>query len=149
MIFPYRRYTIDPIYSEETTLYRPAIPIQISTSSGQTNTTALLDTGSDATLLPRAVAETIGVTLNNTKTLSVVGIAGQKVIITPALITLTITQGEDSLTWSTTVGFIDSPNPDYEQAILGHLGCLQFFTVSFDSQIHEIEMVPNEKFPEL
>jgi hypothetical protein len=37
--------------------------------------------------------------------------------------------------------------PEDEVALLGYAGFLEFFRATFDSQIHELELAANNRFP--
>ncbi len=56
---------------------------------------------------------------------------------------LRIESGTESLAWKTTVGFVDFGSASDEVIILGHGGCLDFFTAIFDGEKAELELTPN------
>ena len=49
--------------------------------------------------------------------------------------------------WKTTVGFVEFGSASDEVIILGHGGCLDFFTATFDGENAELELVPNAFLP--
>jgi hypothetical protein len=104
---------------------------------------ALVDTGADETLLPLSLAELLGVELDREATSLATGISGDKLTIHYGDVELQIGAGNDEIKWRATVGFVDFGGPDQEVIILGHGGCLDFFTAIFNGELAELELVPN------
>ncbi len=60
---------------------------------------------------------------------------------------LHIESGREVIAWKTTVGFVDFGSASDEVIILGHGGCLDFFTATFDGEKAELELKPNALLP--
>jgi Aspartyl protease len=148
MIFPYREYvSILAGTSDFRLILRPVISIQISGPKSVGRWDALVDTGADETLLPLSLAEVLGVKLDEEVTSEASGISGDKLTIRYGDVELRIESGGESVTWRTTVGFVDFGQSDDEVIILGHGGCLDYFNANFDGARAELELPPNELLP--
>ena len=145
MNFRYVRYaTPDGGY-----IYRPVLPVDLAGPDGEVDFYALLDTGSDDTLIPRFVANELGLTIDDTNVTQVTGIAGGLVPIASAEVELRISDGTESVTWHSRVGIIGDDNDDADYVILGHTACLEFFIATFDGDRRALELYPASTFPGL
>lgn len=148
MRFHYKRFWIKQ--SEEKpwiVISRPIVPILISGPSGSARLPALVDTGSDETLLPYSVAETLGIKISNATKAEVMGIGDQPLEVSYGTIELCITGLIEQFKWSTRVGFVKYGDPENESVILGHKGCLEFFQLFFDGPKKELEIKLGATFP--
>ena len=149
MTFPYQRYEIErsPAFGDQSILYRPEVPVRVIGLSGDATFLALLDTGADGTLLPLSIASAIGIPVDTHQTSNTAGLAGHLVPVHPGQVDIEISQDEESYRWTSMVGFVDYPDPTYEQGILGHFGCLDFFIATFVGSRREVELIPSTRFP--
>jgi hypothetical protein len=58
-----------------------------------------------------------------------------------------VSDGHQIIRWRTTVGFVDFGSPDDEVIVLGHGGCLDYFTARFDGENAELELAANSLLP--
>ena len=124
-------------------ILRPVITIRIAGPKSEARWDALVDTGADETLLPLSLAELLGVERDREATSLAAGISGDKLTIHYGDVKLQIATGNEEITWRSTVGFVDFGGSDQEVIVLGHLGCLDFFTATFNGELAELEMLPN------
>lgn len=148
MKYPYTAYSVDPSSMiPDGIVHRPEVILRIIGSSGEVYLTALLDTGADESILPSWVAEEAGVELHAGEVTQAAGIAGQQVDVIPGTVQLELVGEHESYAWPATIGFAHFESPDDEYAILGHAGCLNFFTLTFDAERREVTITPNANFP--
>ena len=148
MKFRYKPYPNTPSATiPDGVLYRPVIPLRITGNQGDAYVWALVDTGADETLMPRALAEVIGIEPNDARQTWVSGYGGSRVPVAPAEVTLQIGRAGKSLSWQATIGFAPFEEPEDEIALLGHAGALQFFNITFSGNKREVEITPAKNFP--
>jgi len=144
MIFPYREYvSLYPGTTDFRLIMRPVITIRIGGPKAEARWDALVDTGADETLLPMSLADLLGVKLDHQATSLAVGISGDQLTIVYGDVEFQIAAESQMVTWRTTVGFVEFGTSDDEVIILGHAGCLDFFTSVFNGELAELEMTPN------
>jgi hypothetical protein len=106
---------------------------------------ALLDTGSEDTIFPTAVAGIIGVDLNDrSDRRSILRWRGAAYPLLFGNVTLELSDGSDALNWPAEIGFSDAPLP---YVLLGNKGCLEFFDATFLGWAREVELNANVSFP--
>ena len=148
MKFPYEDYKVDASpFLPDGVLYRPEVLIRIIGPTGDAILMGLLDTGAAHTVLPWQVAQDIGVVPDESQELPVVGFTGEQLAIAPGTVEFQIADGEHVFRWSAVAGFVQYPDPNEEEAILGLTGCLDFFRITFDGDARQIEIVPTPSFP--
>lgn len=144
MKFAYREYvSIYPGSNDYRLILRPIVTIRIIGPKAEARWDALVDTGADETLFPLSLAEVLGVELNHELTSEAAGISGDRLKIYYGEVELQIESGQDVVAWQTVVGFVDFGSSRDEVIILGHGGCLDFFTAVFDGEKAELELLPN------
>jgi predicted aspartyl protease len=148
MKFPYREYlSVVPGSSDYRLILRPVIPIRIVGTTGETRCDALVDSGADECLFPMSVADALGIEFDPQQTSEAAGISGDRLKISYGEVEIQIEHEEQAITWKTSIGFANYGSPDDEVVILGHGGCLDFFTATFDGELAELELVPNSLLP--
>lgn len=150
MKFPYREYICRLPGSDDFRLIRrPVIAVTVCGPAGQLVGDALFDTGADDTLLPISFAEALGLSLDESMTSEAVGITGGPLTVFYAEVRFSISAEDDDETvhWTSTVGFVEFESGDDEVVIFGHEGCLEFFTARFDGERAELELIPNSLLP--
>ncbi len=148
MKFSYREYISQfPGTSDFRLILRPVITIGIAGTKSVARWDALVDTGADETLLPLSLASLLGVELDQEATSQAAGISGDKLTIYYGDVELQIVDGNKTVTWKTIVGFVEFGSSDDEVIVLGHGGCLDYFTASFDGENAELELMPNSLLP--
>lgn len=149
MKFPYREYISElPGTSDFRLIVRPIVTIRIAGTHTSARWDALVDTGADETLLPLKFAELLGVELDGA-TGQASGIAGGRLTIHYGDVGFLLERENVAVEWIATVGFVDFNSPDDEVVILGHHGCLDFFTATFDGERAELDLSPNSQLPTL
>lgn len=147
MKFPYKVHRIPIGGKRFLEIYRPEIAIKVVGSITNQPMWALVDTGADFTVLPRRVADVIGIQLDANASRKISGVTGHSVPIEMGRVTLSITDGRESYEWHVEVGFVALSLSMDEGAILGHEGFLDFFTATFDGKKHELALKPNSQLP--
>jgi hypothetical protein len=148
MKFAYREYvSIFPGTNDYRLILRPIITIRVVGPKSDARWDALVDSGADETLFPMSLAEALGVELDQQLTSEVAGISGDRLKIHYGDVELRIESGQGFVAWKTTVGFVDFGSASDEVIILGHGGCLDYFTATFDGEKAELELVPNSLLP--
>lgn len=146
MKFSYQRYEVEvaPGFSEGI-LYRPEIPIRVIGLTGDASFLALVDTGADGTVLPRAVGEAVGAIIDDQHTTRVTGVAGQELTVSPGEVEFELRSGRKTYRWRATIGFADFSSSEAEQALLGHSGFLNLMRATFDGERHELVIKPTDE----
>jgi hypothetical protein len=128
-------------------LYRPEVTIDVIGARRMQSLQALVDTGSDETVFPASLATTIGVQLDRASAGQASAVGGHVVQLVPGAVTLQIALDGRNYRWQAMIGFLEVAQPEDEVALLGYAGFLEFFRATFDSQSHELELTPNDRFP--
>jgi predicted aspartyl protease len=148
MKFAYREYvSIFPGTNDYRLILRPVITIRVVGPKSDARWDALVDSGADETLFPVSLAEALGIELNQQLTSEAAGISGDRLKIHYGDVELRIESGQEFVAWKTAVGFVDFGSASDEVIILGHGGCLDYFTATFDGEKAELELVPNSLLP--
>jgi len=125
---------------------RPFVPVAvIGSAASRYFPRALLDTGSEDTIFPAALASLIGVDLAARRgRKNVVRWRGANYSLLFGNVTLEISDGSATICWPADVGFSDAPLP---YVLLGGNAFLEFFDTTFLGWAREIELSPNVSFP--
>lgn len=103
----------------------------------------MVDTGADETLFPISIARALGVELDQQLTSEAAGISGARLTIHYGDVELRIENAGETIAWKTTEGFVDFGSTNDEVIILGHGGCLDYFTTTFDGEQAELAIEAN------
>ena len=148
MKFDYRGYvSVFPGTKDYRLILRPVITIRVIGPKAEARWDALVDSGADETLFPRSLAEALGVELDSQRTSVAAGISGEPLKIQYGDVELRLESGPEIVAWRTTVGFVDFGSASEEVIILGHGGCLDYFTATFRGEIAELELEANALLP--
>lgn len=141
MKFSYRAYEVEPTAAQPNIafVYRPVIPFRIIGSAAAVICYGLLDSGADETILPRAMADLVGIHVD-TKQTSVATSASGEMTVAYGDATLEVGKGKGRYRWRTTVGVVDQP---WQEAILGHAGFLHYFDALLSWGKSEIRLTRN------
>jgi hypothetical protein len=149
MRFPYRQYISQyPGSSDFRLILRPVITVRIGGPRASARWDALVDTGADETLLPLSRGELLGVILDRDATSQAAGITGELLTILYGDVEFQIGDGHETARWRTTVRFVDFGSADDEVIVLGHGGCLDYFTAEFDGENADLQLKANSLLPE-
>jgi Aspartyl protease len=144
MIFPYRRYQIDPtptIPSGEA--YRPLVPIRVFGPSRSVQLFGLLDTGADNVFLSASLAEILGIDLSPDADLAHAA-GGHELDVRSG--SIEIAQNGESYRWSLFAGFLNSDD-EPAVAFLGHAGFLENLNADFNGAARTIELTADGRVP--
>lgn len=70
------------------------------------------------------------------------GFSGHEIEIFPGKVELELLSEDTSYQWTAIVGFAKFASSEDECSLLGHTGCLEFLTATFDGQTRVVELVP-------
>jgi hypothetical protein len=148
--FPFSTGEVDPCPAYPTgVIDRPVIPIWVSGRGKPIPFFGLLDTGSDDTKFPTAVADELGVNLDRGHPILFRGVGGV-VIGHYGEVTLTLRRSPRSYSWNARVAFLpDRGAGDVQERAtitLGHAGFFRHFHASFDFQRGQVKVWPNGLF---
>jgi len=138
--FPYLSYRILPTPSlpGQTTIQRPVIPVRFTGPRRALNTYALLDTGADETYITVAMAKWLGVSPISSETARLESAVGE-VSILYGVVLLEVENRSELFARQITVGIVDEP---WSEAILGHVGFLEYFHALFSFADQYVELTP-------
>jgi predicted aspartyl protease len=143
--FPYIPFAVaaTPAHPGSTVAHRPYVPFRVVDPRGSTRLDGLLDTGADEIILPRSIAEPLGIALDDNAHGRFRGVGGHVVIVVYGSVEIEVATTSQELRWSATVAFLD----DGPGAILGRTGFLEFFTATFNGNQRHVTLTPNTAFP--
>jgi len=145
MKLPYRPYQVRLVQSEPlVSVWRPTTYVFLHGPLGTVRLNALVDSGADQTLFPMQFADALGITLDRERAGAIRGVSGSPITVYPADVEIELTNLKESYRWSATVRFAPGNN-----ILLGHLGCLEFFTLTLDHHGRSFELAPNSCYPGL
>ncbi|MEX0678230.1 MAG: aspartyl protease family protein [Pirellulales bacterium] len=141
MRFAYGRYEVEPTPSQPgaAIIYRPVIPIRVIGFGADAVFYGLLDTGADETLLTEEMAELVGMEVDASRTAIVTSASGE-MSVSYGDVTLEVGRGRARYRWRTTAGVVKQP---WREAILGHMGFLRYFDVTFFGETREVRLTRN------
>ena len=132
MKFKYRKVNLTSPFSKQFVL-RPIIPVSIHYQGKRIHYEALIDSGSDFTILPLGLAEILNIDSSKSKEILFTGVDGGiiKGIITKVNIEIGDFAYQTSIVFAEISGTI---------GILGQIGFFDKFVVKFDLQKEDIEL---------
>ena len=140
MEFPYVKFE-----GEQGTCLRPHVPVTISYKGKSFPVgNALVDTGSDITILPLEVAHLLRIQLDDSATLRLSSAGGGIFVALPSRNKVEYTiekKGFRPIHWEGTVYFAE----DEPIILLGHLQCLEYFDVTFYGPEKKVSLLPRFK----
>lgn len=142
--FPY----LAPSTGKPGQFLRPFLPVSILGVRGRRYfPRALLDTGSEDTIFPAAVAQIIGVDLEPRRgRKSILRWRGVTYPLLFGSVNLELSDGSESLSWPTEVGFSAAPIP---YVLLGNNSCLEFFDATFLAGLERLSSMRIYPFREI
>ena len=140
MKYPYRAYRVRLYQGEPcSTVWRPTVQIALHGPLGSVKLNALVDPGVDQTMLPRQFADALGISLDQNRPGSVRGFGGSPITVFPGTADVEIIHRQECFRWQANIRFGPA-----NHALLGQLGCLEYFTATFDHHHRVLELNPNE-----
>jgi predicted aspartyl protease len=127
---------------ELTAVLRPEIPILVTGPKRTRQFQALVDTGTDYTVLPKSVADDCGIPTapGNGPPLKVFG--GESLKTSFGDVQFELRQENVRIRWNARVQFFDFPSAEDESLLLGHVGFLDYFDATFQGQQGMLTLVP-------
>jgi hypothetical protein len=147
MIFPYRSIISSGPNGDFYLLRRPEIPISIVGSTRSGSYIALVDSGSDQTIIPKSIATYLGIDEVSEAGPKASVFGGQRVELMTAQATFKLEEAGQVLEWKESVAVFDFPVKEDETVILGHAGFLDYFTATFDGKQGLLTLNPNDELP--
>lgn len=115
-------------------IYRPLIPIKIKGSKSSFDTLAILDSGSDTTIIPKEIAEVIGIDCKNENSIS--GISGAPLKAKEGKINVEFGKAREIYNFDIPVLV---PEKENLAVIIGRMGFFEQFKIIFDESKKRIE----------
>ena len=148
MIFPYRTIISEALDGKDFVLIvRPEVPVTFVGPSGAASYIGLVDTGSDHTILPKSIADELGIPVQPATGPPASVFGGQLVKLSIGEVVIKLKAVDSSCTWKATVFFHDFMKAVDETVIFGHTGFLDYFTAIFDGKLAELTLLPNDELP--
>lgn len=149
MDFPYWSYISEsPDGDGYIELLRPMVNVTVAGSVTTATFGALLDTGSDHTILPKHLADDLGIVLPPAAGKQARAFGGQHVPLHYGDATLSISDNGESIVWPATIFFYDFADDENDEPIvLGHTGFLNYFTATLDGKLGVLTLIPNDEIP--
>ena len=125
---------------------RPYIPVTFSSGKKSFRVGhALVDTGSDLTILPLQIAHFLEIELDDSKRLTIDGAGGGRFLVQPSQKSIQYSidrKGFRSIAWTGIVYFAE----DEPIILLGHHQCLEKFDLNFQGPEKKLGVLPRFKF---
>jgi predicted aspartyl protease len=126
---------------------RPEIPLTVFGPGGKGTYTALVDTGSDHTILPKSIADVLQIPIRAASGTPATAFGGHRVQLFVGEVTFELTEETEVLRWSAQAYFFDFAEDEDECVILGHSGFLDYFTATFDGKQGILTLIANDELP--
>ena len=128
-------------YIEDHGFYRPKVPVILSASGIKTKVLGLLDSGSDYVLIPKGVAEAVGISVKGREEESD-GIGG-RITCRSGIATITVRKGKVSKTIrNMRVRVPVSGESDFDEILLGRIPFFKFFKIEFNENARRVVLKP-------
>jgi predicted aspartyl protease len=148
MIFYYRpAVALAPETGEPTLIFRPEMPIRIFGPRGAGHYRALVDTGADNTILPKRIADDLGIVLSDGSGPQLRAFGGQSLKVVFGDVEIEIEDENERLRWPARVQFFEFSSTEEESLVLGHSGFLDYFVATFDGGSGNLTLIANEDLP--
>ncbi len=149
MKFHYRPHlTMAPETGEANIILRPEIAVTIIGPAGHDEFLGLLDTGADNTVLPKSVADRLGIELEPCAGPDGSAFGGGTLSFFFGHVVFRLCGDDEEIEWPACVLFHDFASADDEAIVFGHAGFLDLFRSTFDPEVGLIELHANGLFPE-
>lgn len=125
---------------------RPEVTVVIHGSHASKSYVGLVDTGADYTLVPVAVAESLGIAMFENLGADAESFGGHALQTRYGRVVFELPDEQRRLKWEAMALFHESEN---ETLLLGHVGFLHYFTATFDGMRMELTLTPTDDFPHL
>ena len=123
---------------------RPIVDVSITGPLGAAPQRCVLDTAADDSVFPEAIAHRVGIDLTGAPAGEGGAVGGAVIPVRFAIVTLRLSAGRENREWPARVAFTAVK---LARALLGFVGCLQFFGAFFDGEQEEVELTVNGLYP--
>ena len=148
MIFPYQSMISESPDGVDYVLFlRPEIPATIIGPAGSETFFGLVDTGSDNTILPKSIADQLGIPLRAASGPPAIVFGGRSLRMLIGEVGFALTSENETYRWAATVQFFEFESPEEETVVLGHSGFLDYFTAIFDGKEGLLTLQANDLLP--
>jgi len=137
-----------PDTGEPAIIFRPEVPIRLHGPNGSDDFQALVDTGADNTVFPKALADALGIPLIAGTGPAAQAFGGQKIALSYADVELELIHAQGNLRWLARVYFVADEAAE-PTVILGHQGFLDYFTATFRGEECALDLEPNSYLPSI
>jgi hypothetical protein len=144
--FPYQHYSsARPIISLPGRAHRsrPVIAVTLLGPAASLSKDALVDTGADDTIFPENVARTVGIDLSAAPQMTVSALGTNAIPLRLVQVMLRVADANEQREWLAWVGFTPAR---LRHPVLGYAGFLQYFTATFFSDTHEMQLQVNSGY---
>ena len=135
--FRYKKVTND--------IQRPVIPLQFNQDDGTTGTIAgLLDSGSDVILIPKDIAETLGLTIGK-KTTEIDGVGG-KVKIVKSRVRISLDDGKRVYRIPHPLEVsVQLSGQVFDDVLIGRVAFFEEFIIEFNEGAKRVKLTPSHR----
>jgi hypothetical protein len=142
MKFDYKAYEVQPFPGQPKpgVVFRPVVKLRILGTKSQIPFRGLIDTGADMTVIPMNIADFVGVAMMSSHPGAALGVGGE-IEVAYGKVLLQIDFGKNEHRWCATVGVA---RESWTEAVLGHLGFVQFFDATFFGEQRVVELKRNK-----
>lgn len=139
--FPYGQYEVEPTVAQPdvTVVHRPVIPVRLIGTSAAAVFYGLLDTGADESLIPREIADFIGIEEISDQISTVLSASGE-MPVHYGVMTIECGTEQEQYRWRAAVGIVNQP---WKEALLGHAGFLDYFDATFFGGERQVQLMRN------
>ncbi len=124
---------------------RPIVLVHLEADNGRRMySDVLIDTGSDVSLMPKAVAKNLKIDLAQFPEVVVNSAIGGECRYRRCDLTLELRRPPEVIRWHATIGFTERP---MSYGILGTRGFFEFFRLAYDARAGFLTVEPNDSLP--
>jgi len=132
-------------YIEERNIWRPKIPFLIRADGIETEAAGLVDSGSDFVLIPKDIADAIGIKLSR-RTEDADGVGG-KIKLRIGRASVIFQNGAKRMLRNIEIR-VPEKECGFDEILLGRMPFFSYFkTIEFDENQKRIRLIPNRKMP--
>jgi Aspartyl protease len=147
MRFPYTfNIGLSADTGEQIVVRRPEVFLRVYGPAGHTEVRALVDTGTDNSILPLSVATRVGVEVTPGHGPAASAFGGQQIALSFADVDFELAGDAGSVRWQAHAYFANVSDEN-DTALLGHQGFLDFFIATFHGEECVLELQPTSDFP--
>jgi hypothetical protein len=142
-MFPYRHYDVEPTPAnpDARTVHRPVIPFRAVGPKSTADFFGLLDSGADETYITREMADELGVVSISDERYTVESASGE-MHVSYGRLRIEMDVESETHSWDAVVGVVPET---WSEAILGHVGFMEYFAVSLSYETLTVELSRNAR----